>query len=85
MGQSYFSGEQNFTCYSVEFGDAACTPHARRRRHADYQDFQKIEVSYSVNGTHFHIDEGVVLVLESTSSFTHMAPFAALALALALF
>ena len=53
----------HMTC-SIELGEAACTPDGRRRRQAD-KDYQMIEVSYSVNGTHFHIDEGVVHVLET--------------------
>ena len=47
----------HMTC-SIEVGGAACTD-GRRRRQANYKDYQKVEVSYSVNGTHFHVDEGV--------------------------
>ena len=72
----------HMTC-SIEVGDAACNPSDRKRRQAD-KDYQMIDVSYSVNGTHFHIDEGVVHALESTSSFTHLAPFATLAMAFTL-
>ena len=73
----------HMTC-SIEVGEAAACPTVGRKRRQADKDYQMIDVSYSVNGTHFHIDEGVVHALESTSSFTHLAPFATLAMAFTL-
>ena len=63
---------------TIEVGAADCQP-ARRRRQAELS--QVIDVSYSINGTHFTVDEGVVHALESTSSFKCFAPFTALVVA----
>ena len=74
----------HMTC-SIEVGDAACSSGSGRRRRQADKDYQMIDVSYSVNGTHFHIDEGVVHVLESTSSFTHLASFVTMTMMFTLF
>ena len=63
---------------TVEVGAADCQP-ARRRRQAE--GFKVIDVSYSINGTHFTVDEGIAHALDSTSSYKHLAPFTAIVMA----
>ena len=63
---------------TVELGAADCQQ-ARRRRQAE--EFKVIDVSYSINGSHFTVDEGIAHALDSTSSYKHLAPLTAIVMA----
>ena len=51
---------------SIEIGQANCE--TRRRRQASESTI--VDVSYTINGTEFEIDDGIVHAMEQVSSYT---------------